>query len=92
MTYQELQDRFFKITDAIELSAGTEYFSTGQRICLHQERASVMRAMEELYDETIAYNNHPDNEGIPPHVIKTSYSIPQHLNEKLEQLINNQPQ
>lgn len=89
MTYTQLQDRFFQLTDVIKETSGTDYFTSGQRICLHQERASIMRAMEELYDENLAYNNHPDNEELPVPEGKPKYVVPKHLNQKIENLINN---
>lgn len=90
MTYTELQDRFFELTDAIKDTSGTAYFTVGERICLHQERASVMRAMEELYDRQQAFGNHPNPEEVAIPMAEPRYRLPNELEEKRKQFnINN---
>ena len=75
MTKTELQQRFDHLGNVLYLSRNLGYFSSGQRTCLHIERAAIMRAMAHIdLGET--------------ETGKPSYTIPEHLEAKCNQIMN----
>jgi hypothetical protein len=70
---KKLEKRLQEINEAISLSTGFTYFSVGQRICLHQERAGLFRNIEELQ--------------LFGEVQTKRYKAPKHLEQKIQKLI-----
>lgn len=93
MTNQELTNRFFQLSDALELSKDTDYFTVGQKICIHQERSAVMQANDELELAYNDYANLPDDVKAMNKEPETQprYKVPKELNDKIKNLINNPP-
>ena len=71
-----MNDRFFVLTEALERSSHTEYFSASEKTCIHQERAAIMKAR----DSISITNDKP----VP------QYRVPEMLNKKILKLIKNQ--
>jgi hypothetical protein len=94
MTNLELQERFFELTDALQMSKDTEYFTVGQKICIHQERSAMMQAEDDLQEAYNEYINLPDEAQamVDEPERQPSYVVPEHLNYKIQNLINNPPQ
>lgn len=68
MTNSELYARFEFLGAVLQYSRDKGYFSTGQRICIHQERSAIMQAREKMIIEDLE-------------VIEPAYRLSEHLEE-----------
>lgn len=48
MNIHALYNRYDLITRALQICRNAAYFTTGQKICLHQERAALMHAIDDI--------------------------------------------
>lgn len=71
-----LNDRFFVLTEALDRSSGTNYFSVSEKISIHQERSAIMQARDSISVE----NDKPT----------PKYRVPEKLNKKILELTRNQ--
>lgn len=75
MTKEKLTRRFNLLGDVLAASRNLGYFSIAQRICLHQERAGILRITD-----------HMDSGSKTPEPTDR-YKIPLHLERILNQVI-----
>lgn len=76
MNKTELQNRFFELSDALELSSSTGYLSIADRIYIHQERAAIMRAQDGLRHT-------------PNLTAKPRYQVSKKINTKIKFILKN---
>lgn len=79
MTKRQLQNRFETLGHILNVSRNLGYFNSGQRTCINMERAAILRA-QEVIDLGEA------NQATP------TYTLPQHLEVKCKQVLNDFPQ
>jgi len=68
MNAHQLYDRNDLITEVLKATRQSAYFSVSQRTCLHQHRAAVMHALDDI--------NAGDGESATP-----QYQLPAHLEQ-----------
>lgn len=75
MNKKELNKRFETLETILYFSRDRGYFNAGERTCIHMERASILRAKEEL-DLTDAVT------------ATLSYTVPEHIETKCRQVLH----
>lgn len=73
MTLAEIRDRFYLLSEVLYLCRTRAYFSVFQKMCVHQERAALLHAMDSI-------NQYGDDQVTP------EYTLPAHLQAKIIQV------
>lgn len=69
---EKLKERFVLLSEVLRYAKQAAYLSTGQKICINQERAALLRCIVADHNNTIA---------------KKGYKLPEHINEIVQRVI-----